>query len=247
MTTNGRKMKKAKRSKRRTPKRKEAPRTIPDVRDAAPRALVRGTGTGPAYPAAADLIARSPEWKEWLDVALRSVLRPAALAGAVGLAGLGCDGSAAAGLAGEWVSGTPEATATQGQVAFTGIASDKFLSGGPGGADAPLHTGGGVVMSPLPGMPPPGGPAGTITPLPDPPELDGDVAAVHPHPPTVLGEAPVVIVPPPVIPAVRPPAMRGRIAPVRPRPVAPPPDIAVPGGLSRVMPPPVVPEPEEGS
>src|SRR5688572_14855498 len=71
-------------------KKKQLTKTIRDVRTVAPREVAPSASGAerPRYPTAMDLIA-APQWHDFLQSALRSVLRPAALAGAVGLAGIG--------------------------------------------------------------------------------------------------------------------------------------------------------------
>jgi len=208
-----------------TPRRKVATRTISDARGAMPRAVSASGASSPGYPSATDLIASSAQWQRWLEDGLRAVLRPALVAGAIGLASAGCGqevGNFYADLTGDDPQVAPlpmDAPPTPGgQVVMTPLPSAP----GPGatplhlapppapGPDKPPVWQGVVIETPLPS------PA-YIPPNPSPPEIDGDIAMVRPQPPP---------------PAVNPPMVRGRIAPVRPIVE----DIPVPGGMRPVMP-----------
>lgn len=212
--------------------RKPIRRTIPDVRTAPPRPLARRADEHIGYPTAAELVSSSTEWRRWLDEALRSVLRPAALAGAVGLAA-----SASAGCTNVADDATRRVVALldEGGAPETPDASQ---------ADAAGPEGGGIVMYPVPGSAGAGGgsQAGTGGPVahplpvqpPQPPSSggSGDVVVDHPPAPPATDGVPdpgiaSVRPKPPVLPQADPPQVRGRIRIVRPHPRPP----ALPGGL----------------
>ncbi len=222
-------------------KKKPVRWTIPDVKQAPPRALVAGE-EAPAsrrYPSAAEMMARGPETQAWLKHALRSIVQPAAVASALALGVTGCSD------VGEILS---QGTGAPPPVFGVPDATDKPASLTPIGAPSSpqvAQNGGGVVMTPLPNKPDPT----VVPPCPLPPlgehAMAGEPPAVTPtpppippaHPPTVRGRIrpirPAVPTPPPTpppVPAVDPPTLDGDVAMVHPEP--PP----MPGGVSVVTP-----------
>lgn len=174
-------------------KKKAVVVTIPDVRSAPARELRPENRTELPYPSARDLLSSSSEWAKWLEGAMRSVLKPAALAGVVGVLASGCAHEAA----------PPPHVEAHGKEE-TGVVMFPITSPvRPPETHPPLPTQGGgsetVVIA---------------SPLPDPPPVDGTHASVGPKPP--------------VLPAVRPPMIRGGIRPVRP-------DVPMPGGIRPVF------------
>lgn len=165
-------------------KRKEHRLTIQRVRLEAPRALETidaASVTGCAYPRAAELAASSA-WTEWLQGALRAVLLPAGVAGAMSLA--------ACGLA----SGSD-------------VEPDPTTPLVPG-ATTPGHTGATLPTPhpvPLGGAPAVVVPAPPIAPHPDPIRTPGEA-------PPVLAQPPTPPAPPPIPPPTNPPHIRGRVA-----------------------------------
>ena len=189
-------------------KKKPVVVTIPDVREAPARKLAPKDGSGVSYPSAGELLASSSEWAKWLESAMRAVLRPAALAGAVGLAASGCANGEAAPPPSPWADASGDASGDTGVVMYALPSTPLSGTGAGGGVTRPPET--------HPPHPTQGGGSGTVvvSPLPDPPPVDGTHASVGPKPPIVS-------------PSWRPPMVRGRI-----RPVAP--DIPMPGGIRPV-------------
>lgn len=193
-------------------KKKPVVVTIPDVRSVAPRPVVPQGRPGVGYPTAADFISMTSE-PTWLETAMRTVLRPIAFAGAVGLAAGGCTGDVVPRIA-------------------PLFADDGEPSTSDAGDD-----GGDVVMFPVPPAPSIGNGAGdgakrptTVTHPPHPPQGGGSgqvVATPLPTPDPPPADGPIVQTKPPVVPHVRPPMIRGRIRPVQPA-------IAMPGVARRV-------------
>jgi hypothetical protein len=193
--------------------------TIPEVRAAPARAVERRPSRGVGYPTAAELVSSSAEWKRWLDTAMRAVLRPAAVAGAVGLAASAC-------ATGEGV--LPDLGA---------LVADEA----PPPPDGNAGKNDGVVMYPMPPSLPSGtGAGGGVTRPPEthpphPTQVGGSgdvVATALPDPPPANGP-PVVgpdTKPPVVLPTIRPHTLRGGLRPVHPRP-----DIPMPGGIRPVL------------
>ncbi len=171
-------------------KKKPIVSTLPDVRSAPPRQVESRAARGTGYPTAAELVSSSAEWQRWLEAAVRAVIRPAALAGVVGLAASGC-------------------TQPEPDVSDEIAPCDAPAEGGPvvmypipsagpfGDGSAPPHP---LVAHP-PGPSPAGGSGSVVDgPLPDPPPATDPTSTASTKPP--------------VIPPVRPPAIRGRIRPV---------------------------------
>src|SRR6185295_859658 len=72
-----------------------------------PRAIAaQKSETARTYPKASELLASGHGWREFLETTLRSVLRPVAIVGAVGLAGCGAQSHAT-------VSGDPKPSGAQ--------------------------------------------------------------------------------------------------------------------------------------
>jgi len=196
-------------------KKKPVRWTIPDVK-AAPARAVEAREAGPpkpSYPSAAEMMARGPEVRAWLQGALSALVQPAVVASALSLGATGCvdigeilgeDPAAAPVFAGATSQGDKPAT-------LTPIDSPTAFASANNGT--PVVTGGGgVVMHPLP---------------PDKPEPTSVPSCPLPPPGStrLSGSAPAVTPPPAVRPPVHPPAVRGRIRPIRPP--APPPIPAV--------------------
>jgi hypothetical protein len=192
-------------------KKKPVRWTIPDVKIAPPRAVEarrpEHSTDGPlcGYPSAAEMMARGPEVRAWLESAVCAIVQPVAVASALSLGATGCVDI------GQLLGSDPTAAPV---FAGVGPSNDKPATLTPIGSPViPASAGGGVVMHPLPPDEPK--PA-SIAPCPLPPL--GSVG--------VRGEAPAVAPAPAVRPPVHPPALRGRIRPVRP-PTPPPPLPAV--------------------
>jgi hypothetical protein len=199
-------------------KKKQLTKTIRDVRSVAAREVApsKRDAEGRGYPTALDLIA-APQWHEFLQNALRSVLRPAALAGAVGLAGMGAGCGSEDG-----VLPAVSALFDDGEQAPAGSPTVTFT---------PIPNG--ISMPPPPLAPPPASTWVTVTPIPP---------GTQPEPPCPL-PPPVVNPPGHRPPRWNPPRTAGRMVPVRP-PVPPatnPPHVL--GQMVPVMPPPPPPRP----
>jgi hypothetical protein len=190
-------------------KKKPVRWTIPDVKEAPPRALEahEATPSGRDYPSAAEMMACGPEMQAWLKNALRAIVQPAAVASALTLGVTGCTDVA------EILS---QGTSSPAPVFVGGATTDKPATltpiGSPTLPTPPNPLGGGVVMNPIPDKPDPT--AGSVPPCPLPP-LGGTA---------VGGEPPAVTTAPPPTPPAHPPAVRGRIRPIRP-PAPPPPPV----------------------
>lgn len=180
-------------------RRKQGRRTIRETSSAAPRPVQahEPSPTAASYPTALELVSGGEAWRAWLEDALRRVLAPAALAGALGVAAAGC-GTGGAAL--EAFGASPIATTAP-------SGSQPLSPFGPAVSGKPPA--GGTPIASLSPLGPPSGPA-PIAPFP--------VSVVTPEPPA--RPLPPVVRPPP---APLPPMVRGRIAVVTPRPPAPPP------------------------
>ena len=212
-------------------KRKQGRRTIREVGSVAPRAVRAESPAagGPAYPTAVELVASGEAWRAWLDDALRRVLAPVALAGAIGVAAAGCgtSGSALEAFgASPLASSSPDSPQPLSPFAPT-VVSPKPSIGGPTATLAPL----GPPSTPQPLPPavvrPPQPPARPLPPPRQPPP------PLDPNPPMVRGQ--MVAVPPqlpprpPVRPVVQPQPIRHPIAMgggARPAYFAPPQPVA---------------------
>lgn len=239
---------------KRSSKRKSGRSTIRASRDharaVAPHAHAPELLAARAYPSAAELFAQSSAWRSYVSETLRALLAPAALAGAVGLAGCAGVGDTSSGvLTGDTT--TIESSATLTPIGQPTVVTPPVSGGGdvvitpiPSVTLTPLPPGTRVIASPLP-------PPGRVTPLRHPPAISGGVGRpigppIQPatNPPMVRGEAPAIL------PAVEPPQPDGGmrhvepIQPVQPQPHArpqpqpqpnpnPP---AVPGGMGVIMP-----------
>lgn len=162
-----------------TPKRKSARTTIrravaTDVRPAAPSSL-----NSRAYPTARELLAQSDAWRSWLDDALRGLLRPAALAGAVGLAaaGVGCASSTEAGVLPEpsAMAGEQVAVGPGGEVPPCPIGAVDQRTGRALPPKPPDQQNNLVPAVPIPEIAMPGGMPPVMV-HPDPPDVAGDSA-----------------------------------------------------------------------
>ncbi len=228
--------------------------TIPDVKSAPARALrpesTPAAQSSPSYPSASELLARSPEWRGWLEQALSQILRPAALAGAVALAG-GCGSSATVDdlLGGGGEQASAPVFASEPAAPVTAPPATLVAAGQPYGAKP--EPGGTTLVGSLPDPEPPcplglGGIGGvgitTTTPSPHPPALPGGIRAMPPStppstPPMVRGTGIAVHVPPP---ATTPPRLAGRVAPTHTAPapsIVPDPDPpAIDGDIAIVSP-----------
>ncbi len=216
-------------------KKKPVRWTIPDVKEAPPRALTpdERPPTARDYPSAAEMMAQGPQTQAWLKHALDAIVRPAAVGAALTLGATGCA---------DVVEILSQGTSSPSPVFVGGAPTDEPATltplGGPvaqnnGGADKPDPPEG-TTAAPCP-LPPlggvsVGGEAPAVTPPPPPPRPPA-------HPPAVRGRirpirppAPPTPPPPPSPPAVDPPALDGDVAMVRPEP--PP----MPGGPRVVSP-----------
>lgn len=217
-------------SKRVSKRKKSGRATIRSSRDHA-RALAPHA-SGPdmlaarAYPSAAELFAQGSAWRTYVTDTLRSLLAPAALAGAVGLAGCAGAGDATNGVVGG------DTTTIQSSATLTPI-------GPPTVVTSPANGGGTVVVTPIPPV--------TLTPIPPGTGLVSPPPThVTPprHPPAVPGGIGRVQTPP-IRPPSRPPAVSGDVPQVQPA-VDPP---QVLGQMRRVdpIPPPIQPVPLGGA
>lgn len=144
---------------------------------AAPRALAPMGAEATGYPSAAELVASNGEWGAWLQEALRSILRPAALAGALGVAaagGYGCDAATADASSALTPCDAPAAT-----LAPLGA---PVLPPPP--APPPAFTS--VVMTPVPAQPDPA--SQQQPPRVRPPRI----RPIDPHPPHIRGRISLV-------------------------------------------------------
>jgi hypothetical protein len=179
-------------------------RTVP-ARELAARPAGESGAPRVGYPTALDLIA-APQWREFLQGALRSVLRPAALAGAVGLAGIG------AGCGGDGIVPSVASLFDEGPAAGATVQPTIVFQPIPNG----------ISLPPPPAPPTPASTWVSVTPIPP----GSQVEPPCPLPPPVTTRPPSVVRPPQIItPAHNPAQMRGRIAFVRP--VTPPPPVTV--------------------
>ena len=162
-----------------------------------------------AYPSAAELFADGTGWRAYVTDTLRALLAPAALAGAVGLAGCAGTGDAPNSVVGA------DTASTQSSATLTPLGQPTV---GTSAAD-------GVVVTPLPPSTltpiPPGAP---VVPAPPPRTHPPRTPPAHPTP----NQTPVAIpgglgrvVVPPIPPAAQPPAVRGEAVQLQPA-VAPP-------------------------
>ncbi len=244
------------RSKKKTPRKPTLGGAREQARPLEPLAQAPEFAARRAYPSAHELFSQGSAWRAYVTEALRSFVGPAALAGAVGLAGCAGTGDAAnSNLGGE----PPAATLTPvGQPTTT--------------PQPPLNGGGQVVLTPLPNAtltplppgtqvlpPPPANPTPpgrirhvvpAIQPTPQPQPVRGDMPAVQPDPfpPQANGGLSVVEPSPqPIQPPVQPPALGGEPPQVLPNPPPPQPQPnpnppAVPGQALQPLPPPTVPQ-----
>ncbi|MCC7541098.1 MAG: hypothetical protein IT379_33070 [Deltaproteobacteria bacterium] len=161
-------------------KRKAAPLTIPRTPLDAPRA-VRAASPTRAYPRAAEL-ASSPAWADWLQSALRAVVLPAGVAGAMGLAACGIVGASD-------VEPDPS----------TSLEPCDRPTGSTLPSTDPVPLGGAAI--PVQPTPTP-----NIAPHPEPLRMPGEAPPVLAQPPTPP------VPPAPIPPPTNPPHIRGRVA-----------------------------------
>ena len=149
-----------------SPARKPVRVTIALVQSAPPRAALPIAAKSRPYPTAAELLSQSEAWRGWLEQSFRAVLRPVALAGAVGLAAVSAAGC------GSEASPTMDPVAMGGsQIAVTG------------GGDCPLPDGaslppkppeaGSMIIAPTVVAQPLGGTQPAVVPDPEPPAVPG--------------------------------------------------------------------------
>lgn len=185
-------------------KRKPVRRTVPDVRAVTARPVEVVSRLTQGYPSANALVASGEAWRAWLDEALRRVLAPAAIAGALGVAAAGCT------IPGVSLDPFGAAVTTAPRV-------DK-----PGASPAPA-----VTLVPL-GPPTSPSPAPTSaqlivpSPVPQPPATQPVPPRRPParHPPAMRGGAPAMVLPArPIAPQPDPPSIEGGMASVRVVPI----------------------------
>lgn len=225
-------------SKRSSQRRKSVRSTIRSSRDhgraVAPHASTPELLVTRAYPSAAELFATGTAWRSYVSETLRSLLAPAALAGAVGLAGCAGLGDTPGGVV------TGDTTTTESSATLTPIGQPVITSPPPNG-------GGDVVLTPIPSVtltPLPPGTRVITAPLPPHFPVPPGYPSIHPasNPPMVRGESVAVM------PDVNPPQIDGgphQIEPipptvptlhVRPQPPPNPHPPAVPGGMRLMLP-----------
>lgn len=181
------------------------------ARALAPHAPVHERVEVRAYPSAAELFAQGTAWRDFVTDTLRSLLAPAAIASAFGLAGC-AGGDSPNGVVGG------DTTRTESAATLTPIGAPTV--------GTPVPTNGSVVVTPLPAttLTPVGPGQVTSTPTHVTPtgissrRTGGAVRAVDPrpairpatHPPRIRGEAP------PVLPSIEPPQVEGQMRQVQP-------------------------------
>ncbi len=153
-------------------KRKPVRLAIPPVTAHTARAIAPSCERSRAYPTARELLAESDAWRRWLEDALCGLLRPAALAGAVGLAvaGVGCAASPDSGVPSEPVAvgGTPIAVGPGGEAPPCPVDPETGEPLPPKPPEQPQQ-----VVTPVPDIPMPGGRMPVLVD-PDPPDVAGD-------------------------------------------------------------------------
>lgn len=196
------------------PKRKALKKSIRDTRES-PRELAPIERAAVSYPTAAELGA-IPEWKAFLQSALRGILQPVALAGAVGLAAAGCGEPAAASAPSVVFQPIPNGITlqpVQQPVTPTQQQTQTFVT------MTPISTGTGTSTEPRPlpengniGNPRPRPRPRPNHPLPHPIAMPGGIRAIPPQPPQPRPPQPNAN------PHPNPPQLRGDIAIVTPVP-----------------------------
>lgn len=169
------------------------------ARALAPRAPVHERVEVRAYPSAAELFAQGTAWRDFVTDTLRSLLAPAAIASAFGLAGC-AGGDSPNGVVGG------DTTRTESAATLTPVGTPTL---GTPTVDTTQPTGGGVVVTALPPT--------TLTPvapgqLRSPPTR---VTPTHGTPPHIGGAVRAIDPPPAILPAIEPPDIAGESPPVR--------------------------------